>query len=92
MLAHFAEVMKPEPRRVADAETRKLRISVACRSQLNQTMTAELRRQSFVGPGLVVKGRRAVDLVFPRLTHHMRLLIARRSSSIERRGRFRPWT
>jgi hypothetical protein len=46
MLAHFAEAMKPEPRRVADAETRKLRISVACRSQLNQMMTAELHRQS----------------------------------------------
>jgi transposase len=46
VLAHFAEVMKPEPRPVADPETRKLRILVARRSQLVQMMTAELHRQS----------------------------------------------
>jgi transposase len=46
VLAHFAEVMKPEPRPLADPETRKLRILVARRSQLVQMMTAELHRQS----------------------------------------------
>jgi transposase len=46
VLAHFAEVMKPEPRRLADADTRKLRILVARRYQLIQMMTAELNRQS----------------------------------------------
>ena len=46
VLAHFAEVMKPEPRRMADAETRKLRVLVARRYQLIQMMTAELHRQS----------------------------------------------
>lgn len=46
VLAHFAEVMKPEPRRMADVETRKLRLLVARRSQLIQMMTAELHRQS----------------------------------------------
>jgi len=46
VLAHFAEVMKPEPRRMADAETRKFRVLVARRYQLIQMMTAELHRQS----------------------------------------------
>jgi len=46
VLAHFAEVMKPEPRRLADEETRKLRILVGRRYQLIQMMTAELNRQS----------------------------------------------
>jgi transposase len=46
VLAHFAEVMKPAPRRLADAETRKLRVLVARRYQLIQMMTAELHRQS----------------------------------------------
>jgi transposase len=46
VLAHFAEVMKPEPRRIADADTRKLRILVTRRFQLTQMMTAETHRQS----------------------------------------------
>jgi transposase len=46
VLAHFAEVMKPEPRRIADPETRKLRILVGRRYQLIQMMTAEKHRLS----------------------------------------------
>lgn len=46
VLAHFAEVMKPEPRRIGDADTRRLRVLVARRSQLVQMVTAEQHRQS----------------------------------------------
>jgi transposase len=45
VLAHFAEVMKPEPRRLVDAEIRELKVLVTRRSQLVQMMTAELNRQ-----------------------------------------------
>jgi transposase len=45
VLAHFAEVMKPEPRRIVDAEIRQLKVLVTRRSQLVQMMTAELNRQ-----------------------------------------------
>jgi transposase len=45
VLAHFAEVMKPEPRQMADAETRKLRALVSRRRQLIQIVTAELNRR-----------------------------------------------
>lgn len=44
--AHFAEVMKPEPRRIGHADTRRLRLLVARRSQLVQMVTAELHRRS----------------------------------------------
>lgn len=44
VLAHFAEVMKPEPRRIGDADTRRLRVLVARRSQLVQMVTAEQHR------------------------------------------------
>src|SRR3984893_9937933 len=46
VLAHFAEVMKPEPRQMADADTRRLRVLVARRGQLVQMVTAETHRQS----------------------------------------------
>jgi transposase len=46
VLAHFAEVMKPEPRRMADPETRRLKVLITRRSQLIHMMTAELHRQS----------------------------------------------
>ena len=45
VLAHFAEVMKPEPRQMADPETRKLRALVNRRRQLVQMVTAELNRR-----------------------------------------------
>lgn len=45
VLAHFAEVMKPEPRRLPDPETRKLRALVTRREQLVQMMTAEKNRR-----------------------------------------------
>ena len=45
VLAHFAEVMKPEPRQMADPETRKLRALVTRRRQLVQMVTAELNRR-----------------------------------------------
>ena len=44
VLAHFAEVMKPERRRLPDPETRKLRALVTRREQLVQMMTAEKDR------------------------------------------------
>jgi transposase len=46
VLAHFAEVMKPEPRRIGDADTRRLRVLVARRGQLVQMVTAEQHPQS----------------------------------------------
>jgi transposase len=49
VLAHFAEVMKPHPLRVVDAETRQLRVLVTRRAQLVQMMTAELNRQGPLG-------------------------------------------
>lgn len=45
VLAHFGEVMKPEPRTLADAETRQLRALVNRRHQLVQMVTAELNRR-----------------------------------------------
>jgi transposase len=45
VLAHFAEVMKPQPRTLADAETRQLRALVNRRHQLVQMVTAELNRR-----------------------------------------------
>jgi transposase len=45
VLAHFAQVMKPEPRQMADPETRKLRALVTRRRQLVQMVTAELNRR-----------------------------------------------
>ncbi len=45
VLAHFAEVMRPEPRRCADLETRQLRALVNRRHQLVQMVTAELNRR-----------------------------------------------
>src|SRR6266446_8030188 len=45
MLAHFAEVMKPELRRLPDPETRKLRALITRRNQLVRMMTAEQNRQ-----------------------------------------------
>ena len=45
LLAHFAEVMKPEPRQMADPETRRLRALVTRRRQLVQMVTAELNRR-----------------------------------------------
>jgi transposase len=56
VLAHFAEVMKPELRRLPDAETRKLRALVTRRDQLVRMMTAEQNRRlhalASVRPGL----------------------------------------
>jgi transposase len=45
VLAHFAEVMKPEPRRLADPQTRKLRALITRREQLVRMMTAERNRE-----------------------------------------------
>jgi transposase len=45
VLAHFAEVMKPEPRRLADPQTRKLRVLITRRGQLVRMMTAERNRE-----------------------------------------------
>src|SRR5271163_3099432 len=45
VLAHFAEVMKPELRRLPDPETRKLRALVTRRNQLVRMMTAEQNRR-----------------------------------------------
>src|SRR6266849_4258424 len=45
VLAHFAEVMKPQPRRWADLETRQLRALVNRRHQLVQMVTAEHNRR-----------------------------------------------
>lgn len=45
VLAHFAAVMKPEPRQLADPETRTLRALVTRRRQLVQMVTAELNRR-----------------------------------------------
>ena len=45
VLAHFAEVMKPQPRRWADLETRQLRALVNRRHQLVQMVTAEQNRR-----------------------------------------------
>ena len=45
VLAHFAEVMKPELRRLPDPETRKLRALITRRNQLVRMMTAEQNRQ-----------------------------------------------
>src|SRR6266849_10140064 len=45
VLAHFAEVMKPEVRRLPDPETRKLRALITRRNQLVRMMTAEQNRQ-----------------------------------------------
>ena len=44
VLAHFADVMKPSPTRLADPETRALRAFVNRRQQLVQMVTAELHR------------------------------------------------
>ncbi|MGH7988317.1 MAG: IS110 family transposase [Candidatus Binataceae bacterium] len=44
MLAHFADVMRPAPRRLADAETRTLGALATRRHQLAQMVTAELNR------------------------------------------------
>jgi transposase len=61
VLAHFAEVMKPEPRQMADPETRKLRALVTRRRQLVQMVTAELNRRrrslQVVREGFVAKIR-----------------------------------
>ncbi len=45
VLAHFAEVMKPELRRLPDPETRKLRALITRRNQLVRMMTAEQNRR-----------------------------------------------
>src|SRR5713226_433573 len=45
VLAHFAEVMKPELRRLPDPEPRKLRALVTRRNQLVRMMTAEQNRR-----------------------------------------------
>src|ERR1700730_1981462 len=45
VLAHFAEVMQPELRRLPDPETRKLRALITRRNQLVRMMTAEQNRQ-----------------------------------------------
>jgi transposase len=45
VLAHFADVMKPELRRLPDPETRKLRALTIRRNQLVRMMTAEQNRQ-----------------------------------------------
>lgn len=45
VLAHFAEAMKPELRRLPDPETRKLRGLITRRNQLVRMMTAEQNRQ-----------------------------------------------
>jgi transposase len=45
VLAHFAEVMKPEPRRLPDPQTRKLRALITRRGQLVRMMTAERNRE-----------------------------------------------
>lgn len=45
VLAHFAEVMKPELRRLPDPETRRLRALITRRNQLVRMMTAEQNRQ-----------------------------------------------
>ena len=45
VLAHFAEVMKPELRRLRDPETRKLRALITRRTQLVRMMTAEQNRR-----------------------------------------------
>jgi len=45
VLAHFAEVMRPHPRRWADLETRQLRALVNRRHQLVQMVTAESNRR-----------------------------------------------
>lgn len=45
VLAHFAEVMKPELRRLPDPETRKLRALITQRNQLVRMMTAEQNLQ-----------------------------------------------
>jgi transposase len=45
VLAHFAEVMKPKPRQMADPETRELRALVTRRRQLVQMVTAEVNRR-----------------------------------------------
>jgi transposase len=44
VLAHFADVMKPSPTRLADPETRTLRAFVNRRQQLVHMVTAELNR------------------------------------------------
>jgi transposase len=45
VLAHFAEVMKPELRRLPDPEMRRLRALITRRNQLVRMMTAEQHRQ-----------------------------------------------
>jgi len=45
VLAHFAEVMKPELRRLPDPETRKLRALITRRNQLVRMRTAEQNRR-----------------------------------------------
>jgi transposase len=45
VLAHFAEVTKPELRRLPNPETRKLRALITRRNQLVRMMTAEQNRQ-----------------------------------------------
>ena len=59
VLAHFAEVMKPEPRRLPDPQTRELRALISRREQLVRMMTAERNRQ-FHALKSVGAGMRAV--------------------------------